>query len=319
MAEIPDPIHATAPAIYAAIEARNDDKPRPHLGASQIGHPCERWLWLSFRWAARERFDGRMLRLFRRGQDEEARVVEDLRAAGMDVQDVTEDCRQIRVSVRPHFSGSMDGKVHSGVPEAPHKPHILEIKTSSKKLFDVLVREGVQKCKPEHYAQMQTYMGAEGIDRALYIAVCKDDDRIYAERVRFEPDAYEALREKAERIITTDRMPEPLSADPTWYQCKWCAAHSICHQGEPVREANCRTCAHVSFTDDGVHCERWGDLIPTDFQRTGCRSHVPHPDMVPWRLDRDSSTEWTAAYLIDGRAVMVGEDGRDSREVLGAA
>ncbi len=44
-------------------------KPRKHLGASQIGHPCLRYLWYQFRWCAESKtsFDGRMLRLFETG------------------------------------------------------------------------------------------------------------------------------------------------------------------------------------------------------------------------------------------------------------
>ena len=44
---------------------------RPYLGMSQIGHHCERYLWLSFRWCFDSYFEPRMLRLFARGHREE--------------------------------------------------------------------------------------------------------------------------------------------------------------------------------------------------------------------------------------------------------
>ena len=312
---IPAPIHSTPAAIYAAIEAAGDQSPRLHLGASEIGHHCERWLWLRFRWAVSERFSGRMLRLFRRGQDEEDAMAADMRAAGMEVIQTDDEGRQFRVSLRPHFSGSMDGIIRKGVPEAPNKPHIWECKTTNKKGFDALERAGVKKEKPQHWAQMQIYMGAKDIDRALYVCVCKDDDRIYAERVRFDCEAFDALKARAERIITSDRMLEPVSGDPTWYQCKFCAAHSICHKGEPVREVNCRTCAHVTF-DDGVFCERWNAPIPAEVQREGCRSHVMNPYMVPWKfVDGDGVN---AVYEIQGERVTNGEGGADSRSLISA-
>lgn len=313
---IPTPINSTPAAIYAAIKAAEDQRPRLHLGASEIGHHCERWLWLKFRWAVSERFSGRMLRLFRRGQNEEDALAADMRAAGMDVVQLDEDGKQFRVRVRPHFSGSMDGIIREGVPEAPHKPHIWECKTANKKGFDSLEKGGVKKERPQHWAQMQVYMGEKGIDRALYVCVCKDDDRIYAERVRFEREASEALKAKAERVITSDRMLEPISSDPTWYQCKFCAAHSICHKSEPVREVNCRTCAHVTFADEGVTCVRWNAPIPTDVQREGCRSHVMHPYMVPWKfVDGDGVN---AVYEIQGERVTNGEGGSDSRRLVDA-
>jgi len=40
---------ATLDAIEQAVVASGDDGLRPHLGASQIGKPCERALWYRFR------------------------------------------------------------------------------------------------------------------------------------------------------------------------------------------------------------------------------------------------------------------------------
>ena len=66
MTAIDDPNAGIVAAIDRAHEAKQDG-PRQHLGCSVIGHHCERWLWLSFRWAVIEKHSGRLLRLFRRG------------------------------------------------------------------------------------------------------------------------------------------------------------------------------------------------------------------------------------------------------------
>ena len=58
--KIPEPINTTAAAIYALHERNNVEQPREYLGMSQIGELCERQLWLSFRWAVREQFEGRL-------------------------------------------------------------------------------------------------------------------------------------------------------------------------------------------------------------------------------------------------------------------
>ncbi|MEO5365362.1 MAG: oxidoreductase, partial [Magnetococcus sp. WYHC-3] len=63
MAPLPKPNGPTVEAILAAYEADAGSGFRPHLGASLIGKECDRSLWLDFRWAARARFGGRMLRL----------------------------------------------------------------------------------------------------------------------------------------------------------------------------------------------------------------------------------------------------------------
>ena len=68
--KIPDPVNSIENLIDQAHENRQE-KPRPHMGCSILGHPCDRYLWLSFRWAVIEKFKGRILRLFRRGQLEE--------------------------------------------------------------------------------------------------------------------------------------------------------------------------------------------------------------------------------------------------------
>ena len=209
------------------------EPPRPHMGASMLGHPCDRWLWLSFRWAVVEQFPGRILRLFRRGQLEETQIVRDLRAIGVDVQRT--GAQQSRVDFGSHVSGSIDGIAESGVPYGDGKRHVLEFKTHSKKSFDDLEDNGVKKSKPMHYAQMQAYMLGTQIDHALYVAVCKDDDRIWAERIDFDKDLANKLIERGKRIALSDRMPEPLSADPSWYQCKFCPAYGIvCHRKQGV-------------------------------------------------------------------------------------
>lgn len=317
MTAIPENTHTIAAMIDAAHE-KHSEPPRPHLGCSQLGHPCDRWLWLSFRWAVQPTFPGRILRLFRRGQNEEATVISDLRSIGIDVRHTGGS--QSRVDFGIHVSGSIDGIIESGVPEAPKARHVLEIKTHSKRSFDQLERDGVQKAKPEHWMQMQLYMHGTEINRALYVAVCKDDDRLYTERIHYERDAAQWAVERGHRIALSDRMPPPVSTDPSWYQCKFCAAHEFCHSTLLTRHVNCRTCAHSTAKPDSTwRCERHdADAIPTDFQRQGCDSHVLHPDLVPWQV-MEGPDEWTAVYMIDGSPVANGEPRQgvfSSREIL---
>ncbi len=112
MSTLPDPQHSIAALIDAAHEAKAE-APRGHLGASLLGHHCDRWLWLNFRWAVIEKFPGRILRVFRRGQNEEAQIVSDLRAIGIDIRDT--QGAQSRVDFGAHVGGSLDGIIHSGV------------------------------------------------------------------------------------------------------------------------------------------------------------------------------------------------------------
>jgi hypothetical protein len=256
---------------------------------------------------------------------EEATIAADLKAIGIEIHST--EGEQARVDFGSHVSGSLDGIIESGVPGAPKARHIFEAKTHSKKSFDDLVKHGVEKSKPVHAAQMQVYMHGTNIDRALYFAVCKDDDRIYTERLRYSRTEAERLIARGHRIALADRMPEPLSSNPSWYECKFCAGHDFCHGSKKTKEVNCRTCAHStaepSTPDSDAHwtCARfWSGVIPIKTQYTGCDSHVLHPDLVPWQR-MDGPDAWTAIYVIDGREVANGEGDANvfgSRELLNA-
>lgn len=299
--KIPDPLNTVEALINKAHEDAQEP-PRPHLGCSLLGHPCDRFLWLTLRWAVVEKHTGRLLRLFRRGQLEEETILQDLRRIGVFIQS-----RQTHVDFGSHVSGSTDGDLPQGYLDKK-RPAVLECKTHSKKSFDELVKKKVQAAKPMHYTQMQVYMLGRKYDRALYYAVCKDDDRIYTERVRLdEQHAIKAI-ERGKKIALCERMPEPISSDPSWYQCKMCSMHEFCHETQLTKQVNCRTCCHVTPTADSTWtCARnENESIPVQFQRSGCDQHVLHPDLVPWKLaPNDNPNE--ATYVINDVHVRNGE------------
>ena len=311
----------TLAAIEAAV-LRGSEKARPHLGASQIGRPCSRALWYAFRWAAMPSFEPRMLRLFARGQREEAVFADLLRAAGVTVHLVdAETGRQFRFeTLGGHFAGSMDGAA-MGVPEAPRAWHVLEFKTHGRKSFDELAEKGVARAKPEHYSQMQVYMRATGMERALYCAVCKDDDRLHLERVDFDAEHAELMFRRAEAIIQAQEPPQRYSEDPAYYLCKWCEFRDMCH-GDAVPLPGCRSCAHSTpELTGGWSCARHQDAIPLDFQAQGCDAHR----YIPILLERfaevtDASHEdnWVKYRLKSGQGEFVNgalPDGLESAEI----
>jgi hypothetical protein len=313
MSKIPEPDHNIQALIDKAHEAKAE-QPRAHMGCSTLGHPCDRWLWLSFRWAVQPEFSGRILRLFRRGQMEEATIVSDLRAIGMDIRGT-----QRKVDFECHVSGSLDGTA-KGVPGAPKTEHVIELKTHSLKSFNDLEKNGVEKSKPQHFTQCQVYMHGTAIKRALYVAVCKDDDRIYTERLEYDREHSIKAIERGQRLALDDRMPPPISTDASWYQCKFCDAHEFCHQSKTTKHVNCRTCAHSTAKQDSSwHCERHNDKVPIEFQRTGCDGHVLHPDLVPWKL-HEGVSDWVAIYEINDVKIANGDPEQEgvygSKELL---
>ena len=281
MAPIPPPTDTTIARIYKAWEAKQSQHHRTHLGASRIGRECERELWYEFRWAKKPSFNGRMLRLFARGQSEEAVIVSDLRMAGVEVHDHDDNGKQFQFTDHAgHFAGSMDG-CGRGFVEAPEAWHVLEFKTHNDKSFAALEKDGVQRAKPEHYAQMQTYMGWSGMRRAAYFAINKNTDDIYMERVPYDSKEFEKLRAKAKSIIFSDTPPARINESPAFYKCKLCAMASVCH-GYELPEVNCRTCKHAhALEDGGWGCSLLQKPLTQRDQETGCADHAFINEILP--------------------------------------
>lgn len=294
MATLPESQHTTSAAIVRWYESKPQEQ-RPHMGASLIGHDCQRYVWLSWRWVLKPEFKGRILRLFSTGQREEPRILEELRGIGATVWDTdpaTGD--QWRVSdINGHFGGSLDG-VAQGLPEAPKSVCVLEMKTHSEKSFMDLLKNKVQGSKPQHYDQMQVYMGLMEIDRAMYIAVNKNTDDVYCEWVHFDKDRFYVLRERARYLIEAPNPPDKLSEDPAYYICKMCNMWKHCHGGLAA-EANCRTCCHATPVENAAwHCQHHDGEITTEMQRQGCGEHLMIPTLVPYGEPVDGGQTWIA-------------------------
>jgi len=273
------PDQLTSQAITAWYEAKPQDF-RDHLGASLIGHSCNRYLWLTFRWAVMPKFEGRMLRLFNTGNREEVRIAEELRGIGVELY-TDEDGKQITVrDFSGHFGGSVDG-IGKGFPEYPEDWMVLECKTMNDKTFSKLKDWSVESQKPQHYAQMQTYMGFLGLPYSMYIAVNKNTDAVYTEVVPYHEPAFRSLLERANTIVNAKQAPLKLSEDPSYWECKFCDMYDLCHQ-EAAAEVNCRTCAHSTPVEGGKwRCELADKFLTSADQRKGCDQHLLIPDFVP--------------------------------------
>ena len=287
MAKVPDLADNTAARITAWHEAKKDAH-REHLGASLIGHHCDRYLWLVFRWADTPQFSGRLRRLFETGKLAEPRVYEELRAIGVELH-TEDDGKQIECRDQTgHFGGSVDG-IGKGFVEGPNTWAVLEIKTSNDKAFSDLRNQGVKKAKPQHYAQMQTYMGLMKLNRAMYICVNKNNDDLYSEWVHYDEQEFMGITIRASMIVLSSKPKPRISDDPANWQCKMCDMHSICHK-DKVAEFNCRTCVNATAVEGGKWiCEMQKKHLGPDEQRRGCDAHMFIPDLVPAAEPIDAS------------------------------
>lgn len=314
MPAMPESKHSTASKIYEWYAAKPQDH-RDHLGASLIGHECDRYLWMTFRWAAKPEFEGRILRLFNTGVREEDRIHKELRGIGVDLY-VEENGKQITCRDETgHFGGSVDG-VGKGFPEAPKAWAVLECKTHSAKSFADLQKKGVKESKPRHYAQMQVYMGLLKLERALYFAVNKDTDELHTEWVHFEESDFDALLARAKRTIEATEPPPKLSDDPAYWQCKGCDFYAQCHQ-QRVALANCRTCCHASpVAKGGWHCGLHNKKLTGQEQREGCGQHIFIPPLVPFGKPIDGGEAHVVYEHVEtGRMFTNGAGGYSSKEL----
>ena len=311
--KIPESENTTVRAIYAHYEENQGSPFRKHLGGSLIGRPCDRELWYTFRWATDTRHAGQLLRLFQTGHMAEDRFVQNLRDVGVTVFETDPTTgRQFVVSdCNGHFGGSFDG-VGKGFVEAPETWHLIEMKTHGEKSFNNLVKKGVKDSKPEHFIQMQVYMylAEPQITRAFYMAVNKNTDELYGERIKLDTTIASAVIDKAGAIIASDRPLTKISEDPSWYQCKFCDHSPVCH-GQEVPHVNCRTCLHSTPVENADwHCARHNMVIPYRFQKKGCEQHLYNPYLLESFAEPIDSGEYWIRYRLksNGEEFVTGEN-----------
>jgi len=271
-------------AIYEWREQTSEQSNRKHLGFSQVGDSCSRKLWYIFRHVKKPRFNGRILRLFQRGHNEEAMFVEELRGIGFHVWDTDPKTgNQINVQVMGgHVSGSVDAVVKAkkgtrAFEIAGEEAAVVEFKTHSKQSFSALDRKGVRKSKPMHYAQTNIYAHMLNLEKCIYIAVNKDNDMLHIESWATDHELAADMIKKGQWIASLQEPPEGIGDNASWFECKWwCDFSDICHN-KKMPDVNCRTCLHATPEDDGT----WSCVKDMTFDECGGHSHLFIPALVP--------------------------------------
>jgi hypothetical protein len=224
---------------------------RGYLGLSQIGKECPRALWYDFRFCSKDEYSPRIARLFQRGHREEPIIIADLKKSGVKVHS---DQFEI-VCGYGHIKGHIDG-IGENIPDAPKTLHLLEFKTMKEGMpktinrkptfFHALKELGLKKSNPLYYAQCQCYMRLTKLKRTLFIAVNKNTDERYYERIRLNKKEADILIQRGEDIILSEFPPLQFKS----FKCNWCNHKSICKEGgQPER--NCRTCRYCDMENEG--------------------------------------------------------------------
>lgn len=276
------------------------------IGMSQVINPCSRALWYGFRWCAEpEMPSGQRERIFETGNVYERRLLAMLRMIGCEVVEVDEATGgQFRVElIHGHLRGKLDA-IATRVPGAPIARHVVECKSANDKSFKTISKGPIRDTKPEHFAQIQLYMHAFGIDRGLYMVANKNTDEVHTERVAYDPEFCAGVIARIEAVVLMERPPARLHDDPDAkgaIECRWCPAFAICHEGAFARR-NCRTCMAVT-AQDGPRwvCELHEHNRTYEAQQQGCADHRYNPAIVPGeQVDADASAGTITYRLANG-------------------
>ena len=272
----------TNEALDAVMVAEEAKKPswRPHLGMSQIGHECDRYIWYTFFWYYVATHAARLLRIFRTGNVTEDVVLGDLaKIPGVTVESSTPEGGQFRLlsSEVPAFQGSMDAVAY-GLPEHPDEWVVVEIKSSNKSRFNELKKKGVKASNRQYFDQLQMYMRESGLKRGLFLSRCKDDDQIYTEWLEHDQYYTNNLVDRAKNILSQETAPPKIYDTPDFYKCKMCSAKDVCHSNAELPK-NCRTCTNMNFNrnENTWTCQKHNVELNTTGQREGCEQWLPRP------------------------------------------
>lgn len=221
----------------AAVKNHERTEPKVTISMGALGG-CERNLWAELHGVPDERPpDGRTCVLFDMGHSVEELVVQLLKDADYEVEDVDpETGNQFELwGLDKRLHGFTDGKI-----KINGTWRLLEIKSASSRKprdskdkpgqFEMCVSLGYEKWNPKYAAQIQGYMGFSGLEDSVCIIKNKNTSELYVEKVRFDPDKFSALLDKAVRILEAEEiLPRPAEGKSQYCSfCKWCPHNQWC-------------------------------------------------------------------------------------------
>jgi hypothetical protein len=230
-------IDPTLEAVHRTVEARENSQPkRDYLGASVLGHACERFAWYGLNHPEKaEPISYKGLYAIADGHFTEKIIIDRLRLVdGIELWDRDENGNQIGFD-EVRFKGHVDGII-LGLLQAPKTPHIFEAKACNEKKFNEL-----QKCKEKYgekaaleawdfqfYVQAQLYMGALELTRHYLICATPGGRDMISVRTEFDETFYKNMLRKVDRILNAKEPPARISEYPSHYLCKWCSMREFC-------------------------------------------------------------------------------------------
>lgn len=194
--------------------------------ASQLGHPCTRYLVFDrTRWEEKTLHDERLQMVFDIGNDFEDRVLRDLKDAGLEIieQQRAFSWREYQITGHIDAKALIDGKAYP-----------LEIKSMSPFAYDKV--NSVQDMLKSKYAymrsypaQMTLYLLMDNKEKGFFICKNKVSGAMKEIPVVLDYELGESLLKKAEAInahVAGGTLPDPIDYDDNI--CSDCGYNHIC-------------------------------------------------------------------------------------------
>lgn len=241
-------------ATTARRAAQNAGPPRAYIGASSIGDPCQAYLALSLRGFYNDAPSPQLSRIFEDGHRIERIVVDMLLDAGMRLREVDPATgKQYHFDMLGgHLAANLDGMIFGEGFEFK-ATHTLEVKSMNRKLFESFVKKGVAISHPSYVDQAVLGMGLSGIHACLLVAYCKDNAKLHAEVIEYDPVRFIELTGRASSAMFARQAERTESWD-----CNGCFKRTACKTGiaPPPEERHCRHCRH-SIPDTVNPGKKW--------------------------------------------------------------
>jgi hypothetical protein len=222
--------------------ADKPDEPRRYIGASIVGHSCDRRIWFDWKgiidskqFADPEKW-GQKKEIYQRGNEEEEIFIKKLHSAGYDVIK-----RQASFSA---YDGRLKGHCDGIIVDEKGNEYLFEFKTMMETTFNRVKKYGIEKSHFHYTTQIQLYMHfidfkSESNDKKALI-VCQNKNRDYEryqEFHRINPQQISGTLSKVERILSyEDQMPGLLCApEAPSFVCKMCDYFKFCYPNTETR------------------------------------------------------------------------------------
>jgi hypothetical protein len=225
-----EPLSVGINMLVERTQAPMMELPRSYLGASIIGHECDRQV--QFDWWIRPLLPARVKSIFRRGHFFEALMREHLVAAGF-VFAPMESCEF--VALDGNFRGHADGILING----PHLlgaylpfPCVWEAKALNAKNWRAVARDGLTTVFPRYAVQVAVYQFyLSKLDPALITCVNSDNCEVLHFTLPFNAERARRGVDRAIAIIAATRAGELLprfTTDPEDFRCRICSHRERC-------------------------------------------------------------------------------------------